>query len=294
MLDLEITDAHVEQFREDGFIVFEKFLDMSEVEAARERYEVLFRAEWETGIPPDEINWTEGRDDPALTRQLCNSWKSDYTIASIALRSEIGRINSRLAGWPGARIHVSNEIWKPPGASALVMHQDGSWLDYLVPPNMTSLWMALDDTSAEAGTVEYVKGSNHWTHAPKPTGSFLADDYRKFMREAAAAEGLTEDQLEIVPIEVPAGGIAVHDCWTWHGSAANNAATNPRRALVSHCTNSQTRFHPTHSTHYYVRYRKRDTDELDESFFPILWREDGYRTPWLDDYMANAGRRSAA
>ncbi len=23
-------------------------------------------------------------------------------------------------------------------------------------------------------------------------------------------------------------------------------------------------------------------DEMDESFFPILWREDGYRTPFLD------------
>ena len=42
MLDLEITDAHVEQFREDGFIVFKKFLDMSEVEAVRERFEAVW------------------------------------------------------------------------------------------------------------------------------------------------------------------------------------------------------------------------------------------------------------
>jgi len=30
--------------------------------------------------------------------------------------------------------------------------------------------------------------------------------------------------------------------------------------------------------------------ELDEAFFPILWREDGYRTPWLDEL----GRAAAA
>jgi hypothetical protein len=24
---------------------------------------------------------------------------------------------------------------------------------------------------------------------------------------------------------------------------------------------------------------------MDESFFPVLWREDGYRTPWLDSYI---------
>jgi hypothetical protein len=23
---------------------------------------------------------------------------------------------------------------------------------------------------------------------------------------------------------------------------------------------------------------------MDESYFPILWRENGYRTPWLDEY----------
>jgi hypothetical protein len=30
---------------------------------------------------------------------------------------------------------------------------------------------------------------------------------------------------------------------------------------------------------------------MDESYFPILWREDGYRTPWLDSYIA--GKKAA-
>ena len=31
------------------------------------------------------------------------------------------------------------------------------------------------------------------------------------------------------------------------------------------------------------RYKRIGSDEMDESFFPVLWREDGYRTPFLDD-----------
>ena len=31
------------------------------------------------------------------------------------------------------------------------------------------------------------------------------------------------------------------------------------------------------------RYKRTGSDEMDESFFPVLWREDGYRTPFLDD-----------
>jgi hypothetical protein len=31
----------------------------------------------------------------------------------------------------------------------------------------------------------------------------------------------------------------------------------------------------------YSRYRRRGDLSLDESFFPVLWHESGYRTPWL-------------
>ena len=35
------------------------------------------------------------------------------------------------------------------------------------------------------------------------------------------------------------------------------------------------------STSTYSRYRRRGDLSLDESFFPVLWDETGYRTPWL-------------
>ena len=31
---------------------------------------------------------------------------------------------------------------------------------------------------------------------------------------------------------------------------------------------------------------------MDESYFPILWTSDGYRTPWLDAYVRD-GRAAA-
>lgn len=291
MFDLDLSDEKVRQYRENGFIVFDKFLEPHEVNLLRSRFEPLFRGEWETGIPPDEINWTEGRDSPDKARQLCNTWRSDHVIASIVLRREIGEITSRCAGWPGTRIHLDNVIWKPPSADAFAMHQDGSYNHYLVPNNMCSLWMALDDTKAAAGTVEYVRGSNHWHRSPKPE-EFRIDDYQRYMREAAAKEGVKNP--EVVPVELPAGGLAIHDRWCWHGSGPNTESKRMRRSVVAHCTSSETEFHPTLTTHLYARYRKRDTTEMDESFFPILWRGDGYRTPWLDDYMTGAAENNAA
>ena len=62
-------------------------------------------------------------------------------------------------GWRGARILQDNVLWKPPGTKSIGMHQDGSYADYLVPPVMVTCWVALDDTQAGAGTLEYVRGS---------------------------------------------------------------------------------------------------------------------------------------
>jgi hypothetical protein len=54
-------------------------------------------------------------------------------------------------------------------------------------------------------------------------------------------------------------------------------------ALVTHMLPVEVRFHERNVDLIYSRYRKRGDLSLDESFFPVLWDESGYRTPWLAD-----------
>ena len=63
-----------------------------------------------------------------------------------------------------------------------------------------------------------------------------------------------------------------------------------RMALVSHFIPVETRFHETNVDVTYSRYRRRGDLSLDESFFPVVWSESGYRTPWL---VRAAGSRLA-
>jgi ectoine hydroxylase-related dioxygenase (phytanoyl-CoA dioxygenase family) len=98
-------------------------------------------------------------------------------------------------------------------------------------------------------------------------------------------------QLELVPIEVPAGGAAFHDGWTFHGSPANERADAQRRSIISHLISTDTRWSLRQPHPIYSRYRRPGEVELDEAFFPILWR-DGYRTPWLTQYTSADGRLS--
>jgi ectoine hydroxylase-related dioxygenase (phytanoyl-CoA dioxygenase family) len=276
---IDFSDAQIGQFHDDGFLVVERLIDADTVARAAARFAPLFRGEFETGLDPDEWNWREGRDAADLTRQICNGWKSDRTVAGVVLDADVGRLCATLGGWPGARIGQDNLLWKPPGAKPLGFHQDDSYLAWVVPPNYVTCWIALDATSAGGGTLEYARGSHEWGVRP-PVGEFHApDDYRAPLIDAAERAGVTP---EIVPVEVPAGGAAFHAGGTWHGSDVNRGRA-PRRALVAHCISSAARFHPTEISPIYSRYKRPGDDTMDESFFPILWTEDGYRTPFLDD-----------
>jgi ectoine hydroxylase-related dioxygenase (phytanoyl-CoA dioxygenase family) len=279
MISLRQTD--IDRFHEDGFVVVESVLDQATIEAGRDRFPKLFRGEFETGLRPDEWNWREGRDAGDLTRQICNGWKADRVIASIALRADVGRVCAELRDWPGARINQDNVLWKPLGARSLGFHQDDSYQQWITPNEMMTCWFTLDDTLANQGTIEYVRGSHLWPSSP-PIAEFHApDDPLLEVNQAASAIGRTPD---IVAIEVPAGSLVIHHGRTWHGSRENHGA-NQRRSVVAHCMSSAARFNPAEVSPIYGRYKRVDSDDMDESFFPILWRADGYRTGWLDTYI---------
>ena len=248
------------------------------------RFAPLFRGEFDTGLYPDEWNWREGKDSADLTRQICNAWKSDRHVARAVLHPRVGLWCARLHGWPGARINQDNVLWKPPGARPLAFHQDDSYQQWVVPPEICTCWIALDATSETGGTIEYVVGSHRWGLAPPASQFHAPDDYEREMHEAAARAGAVP---EVVRIEVPAGGGVFHHGRTFHGSGTNRGVA-PRRALVSHCISSEARYHRTNVENIYGRYKRAGSTEMDESFFPVLWTEDGYRSAFLDEYLGAA------
>jgi ectoine hydroxylase-related dioxygenase (phytanoyl-CoA dioxygenase family) len=273
------TPEQVEAFRRDGFLIVEEGLaSETALERLRERYLSLFEGEYETGISPDEVNWVPGRDPEDRTRQLCNAWKSDSVVAAQVLSERTARLAAQLMGYRGVRILQDNVLWKPPGTKAIGFHQDSSYADYLVPPEMVTCWLALHDTEEDAGPLEFVRGSNHWPKSPPNRTEFHApDDWLAGARAAAPRS----EELETVPVVVKTGGGSFHHGLTWHGSAPNRSGSVARMALVSHLIPVETRFHETNVDVTYSRYRRRGDLSLDESFFPVLWEESGYRTPWL-------------
>lgn len=271
----------MQSFNNDGFLIVDELLDNACLANLHSVYEDLFQGRFETGIMPDEVNWQYETGDPGLTRQICNGWKASQSIADIVLDIKLGEAIASLAGWRGVRIMIDNVLWKPPQAKSLGYHQDSAFLQWFAPSDLLTCWIALDTTRASGGTMELVRGSHQW-QLSEPSGDFHApDDYKKPMQAAAEKAGKIP---VVVPVEVPAGGGSFHHGHTWHGSG-QNLGTEPRRSLVLHAMRDDVSYVPEHFHQgigpIYSRYRKLDSHQLDENHFPILWREDGYRTPGI-------------
>ncbi len=281
-----VNDQDRTSFNKDGFVFLQRLIDPALLPGLHKAFYALFSGEFETGVRPDEINWQFDKSDPRLTRQICNGWKANRCIANIILEEKIGEAIASLANWSGVRVMIDNVLWKPPGAKSLGYHQDSAFLRWFEPNDLITCWIALDDCSARGGTMELVKGSHRWQHS-EPTGDFHApQDYAKPMRKAADREGVTPD---IASVEVPAGGGSFHHGWTWHGSG-ENFSNAPRRSLVLHAMQADVRYVPGNFEQgigpIYSRYKKLNSNELDENYFPIIWRKDGYRTPGIAAHLS--------
>lgn len=277
--------AQLETFREQGFLVIESVLAPDVVAALRARFDPLFRGEFETGTYPDEWHWREGVSLPDATRHMCNAWKSDLTVARLALSAAVGRFAAGLAGWDGIRLGQDTLWVKVPGAKPIALHQDSSFMTFLDPVASVTCWTTLDDTARDGGTLEYVPGSHRWPVVELPRDFHTPQGgYRERMRAVAARAGVAEP--EIVTLEVPAGSMAFHAGEVWHGSGTNLREDLWRRSIGVHLLPGHARFRGAGGGYIYARYRRRGEHALDESHFPILWSREGARSDFIEGYLA--------
>lgn len=135
------------------------------------------------------------------------------------------------------------ESFNKPAAvgSPVPWHQDNAYFCQS-PPDVLTVWVALDPATEENGAVEYLLGSHHDLFSHVPSGirgnSFgIADNhpldgYRRFLGT------------------VDPGDVLVHHCQTIHGSQPNRSS-RPRLSLVIVYRANHTRTDPTLQAEYH-------------------------------------------
>mmetsp|Transcript_5596 Transcript_5596/g.8349 ORF Transcript_5596/g.8349 Transcript_5596/m.8349 type:complete len:405 (-) Transcript_5596:2100-3314(-) len=192
--------------------------------------------------------------------------------------------------------------------------------------NSVTVWFALDDVYEHSGCLEYASASHRWPlcHGQQEVNNTIENDnddnnnddsstshstsasfhssdassYRDLLKDAASNVGIKDNKIKELLQRVPVkmGHAVIHHQDVWHGSGPNKSQHH-RRALVAHYLRGDIRFRSDNrekssgpwgcSSYIYGRYKKHGSNDVDESFFPIVFAQpnsEENRTGWIDVY----------
>lgn len=167
------TAAMLTAYEREGFVVVDALLDAETCATLNAQLEAVLRGRCNGrfgGADKAPKRWIEprckpGKAPPPLggasrqTLQWVNIWKADADFARVVLSPALGKLVAELGGWEdGARI-ANDQVWaKPPGGAPLTFHRDSAYLDML-PDDVITVWIALDDLDPTLGPLQYVHGA---------------------------------------------------------------------------------------------------------------------------------------
>lgn len=193
-------ETPVEQFKREGYALFQNVLDSDLIEEAGRHVEWL--QEKNPDVRPEQLGHTLAAKDPFWIRLI-----SDDRLLDIAQKF-IG---------PDIALFATHYISKPAfDGQPVLWHQDGSYWP-LDPMEVVTLWLAVDDSLTENGCMRVIPGTQHDTLQKMSPRSDIANVLGSGMDESLV------DESKAVDFVLKAGGVSVHHPNLIHGSNANNS-----------------------------------------------------------------------
>ena len=114
---------------------------------------------------------------------------------------------------------------KPAGTNHITPPHQDNYYFCLKPPNVVTVWLALDVVDAENGCLRYVRGSHQLGIRPHNRSNVLG--FSQGISNYSDADRAAE-----VPILMQPGDAVVHHGNTIHRADANSSSTRQRRAFA--------------------------------------------------------------
>ena len=221
--DVSPSDAEIEFFQENGFLVVERLTSDEELAWIRSIFEHIFDPGQaaEPGAPIDRSG-TLPEDAPSELSQAFFPELRFPDLLNTAHARNARRYAAALLGIGEERVSSwGHMIKKPPGGRAALWHQDHAYwqpeLDYWA----LGVWLPLDDVSEDMGAMQFIPGSHKagllpHRHEDAPVENVLVVD-------------LPVDTSAAVACPLPAGGATFHHFQTLHYTAPN---TTDRQRLA--------------------------------------------------------------
>jgi len=162
---------------------------------------------------------------PGVVHELTGLARGLEPLMTIARDPRFGALVAEALGAARVQLLQDSLLYKPAGGGGAVeLHQDRTYIGYLVPPRVATIRIALLDEDEANGCMRVVDGSHHW--------GTIGDD-RSLAATSVEAATLTAEQQGRAarPLALAAGDVSIHHCLTLHGSAPNTSA-RPRRTII--------------------------------------------------------------
>ena len=237
---MKLTPHAVEQFQREGYLrIDHRLLDDDHLATLRAHYDALFAQKRGTigeglrnlaVVGETENDADADRSEEML--QIMEMWRFDEAYRELLYHSPLLDIAESLIG-PNIQLFHDQALYKPAYHGGEVhWHQDnGYWR--CTPPNLVSIWMALDDADEENGCMNVIPGS----HLEGLAAHDRATSEKGALPALLAVEA---DVNRAVAVPVKAGHAMVHHCMTLHQTNPN-PTPRERRAMVIHYMPAGTR-----------------------------------------------------
>ena len=202
-----LTNAQLEQYHEDGYVIPDYRLPDENVEAIREAHDRLLARH------PEFLNYCP------------NVLAFDLAFLNHARIPEVLDMVEQVLG-PDFALWNSSFFAKPAvNGQATPWHQDGEYWP-IRPLATCTVWIAVDDATRENGCLRFIRGS----HKTKRLLSHHTNSSPDLTLNQEL-NGTEYDESEAVDLVLEAGQISLHDVFLAHGSEANRSP-QPRRGMT--------------------------------------------------------------
>lgn len=216
---LESTDAEAvaAAYDRDGVVRVQRLFDTAEVAAIRAALDRYFRDVAPT-LPETDVVF---ESDGVAVRNLWRMERHDPFFAALPERPAIRRLVGRLVH--GEPVLAGVEVFNKPArvGSGVPPHQDNAYFCQ-TPPDMLTVWVAIDAATEANGPIFYVRGSHVGGMLPhRPSG----------VKGNSIGLAVGFDKRDAFVGTLAPGDALIHHCQTIHFSGPNKT-DQPRCGLL--------------------------------------------------------------
>ncbi len=207
-------------YETDGVVVIRGFLPPDELKRLTDNLDRYIR-EVVPGLP-DEDAFYQDKSRPETLKQLNRIQQDPFFADYLHHPLWTGAAESLL----GEPVRVNGAEWfnKPPNTDhATPPHQDNYYF-CLKPPQVLTMWLALDVVDEENGCLRYVKGSHR--RGVRPHGRTQTLGFSQGIVDYGEADRAVE-----TPVPAQPGDVLIHHGNTIHRADANRSTARHRRSF---------------------------------------------------------------